>query len=81
MLPQVTKNIPVQNKQAVKENEIVKKEVEAIRFLLGNGGRILLRESGTEPLIRVMVEAQSEEECYEYVMRVVNVIKKEGLAE
>ena len=81
MLPQVTKNIRVQNKQAVKENELVKKEVEAISLLLGKSGRILLRESGTEPLIRVMVEAQSEDECYEYVMRVVNVIKKEGLAE
>ena len=81
MLPQVTKNIRVQNKQAVKENQLVKKEVEAISLLLGKAGRILLRESGTEPLIRVMVEAQSEDECYEYVMRVVNVIKKEGLAE
>ncbi len=80
MLPQVTKNIRVQNKQAVKENISVKKEVEAISTLLGASGRILLRESGTEPLIRVMVEASSEEECYEYVMRVVNVIKREGLA-
>jgi len=80
MLPQVIKNVRVENKQAVKDNSAVQKEVEAVRLLLGNKGRILLRESGTEPLIRVMVEAVSEEECNECVDRVVDVIRGEGLA-
>ena len=46
---------------------------------LGNTGRILLRASGTEPLIRVMVEAEKEETCAEYAAEVIAVMKKEGL--
>lgn len=79
MLPQVIKNIRVDNKQAVKENLAVQKEVEAVRSYLGSKGRILLRESGTEPLIRIMVEAVSEEECNTCVDRVADVIREEGL--
>ena len=79
MLPQVTKSIRVENKRAVTENLAVKRELEEIRAILGKGGRILLRESGTEPVIRIMVEAQSGEECGEYIDRLALVIKKEGL--
>ena len=46
---------------------------------MGDGGRILVRESGTEPLIRVMVEAESDETCHKYVDDVVKVIEAEGL--
>ena len=81
MLPQITKNVRVQSKRAVMENPAVIKEVEGIGLLLSSKGRILLRESGTEPVIRIMVEAESEEECYQYIMRVVSVIKDEGLME
>lgn len=45
---------------------------------LGDTGRILVRESGTEPVVRVMVEAESEEICQKYVDMVVNVIKENG---
>ena len=47
---------------------------------LGDEGRILVRESGTEPVVRVMVEAQSDEICHEYVLKVVNTIKEKGYA-
>ena len=47
---------------------------------LGDDGRILVRESGTEPLIRVMVEAQTDEICHEHVLKVVNLIKEKGYA-
>ena len=79
MLPQVTKNLPVKSKRAVMENSVVTKEVEAVKSLLEGRGRILLRESGTEPLIRIMVEAESYEECENYAHRVAKIIKNEGL--
>ena len=46
---------------------------------LGDDGRILVRESGTEPVIRVMVEAATDELCEKYVDQVIEVIKAEGL--
>ena len=52
----------------------------SISAALGEDGRILLRESGTEPVIRVMVEAQSDELCAKYVDEMVQVIREEGLA-
>ena len=53
--------------------------VEAAARALGTEGRILVRESGTEPLIRVMVEARTEEICAEHVTNVVKVMEAEGL--
>jgi phosphoglucosamine mutase len=81
MLPQVTKNVRVANKAAVRANEAVQKAVEAVRERLGDAGRILLRESGTEPVMRVMVEAPSETQCNACVDEVVDVIRDEGLAQ
>ena len=52
--------------------------VKKVEEVLGEDGRILLRESGTEPVIRVMVEASSDELCRQYVDEVVAVIKKKG---
>ncbi len=80
MLPQVTRNIRVADKAAVRENAAVQAAVESVKAQLGKTGRILLRESGTEPLIRVMVEAPSERECGEYADGVIDVIRCEGLA-
>ena len=54
------------------------REVEAVADELGNTGRILVRDSGTEPLVRVMVEAESKEQCQTLAERVVNVIKDKG---
>lgn len=80
MFPQVLKNIRVKNKSAVKANAAVQAEVAAVAAELGNSGRVLLRESGTEPVIRVMVEATTEMICEKMVDRVIRVIINEGLA-
>lgn len=80
MYPQLLKNVKVENKAAVTGNAHVQEEKERITAALGEDGRILLRESGTEPVIRVMVEAQSDELCAKYVDEMVQVIREEGLA-
>ena len=77
--PQILRNVRVADKIAARENPRVKEAVEAAARALGTDGRILVRESGTEPLIRVMVEAGTEEICAEHVDRVVKVIESEGL--
>ena len=79
--PQVLKNVRVKDKKAAQADELVKKAVEQVAEKLGDTGRILVRESGTEPVIRVMVEALSEETCEEYVDEVIGVIKNQGYAE
>ena len=58
----------------------VKAAVEKVAEALGNDGRILVRESGTEPVVRVMVEAGSQELCVKYVDEVIEVIKSKGYA-
>ena len=80
MLPQVMKNVRVADKAAVRNNARVQKSVEDVRVKLGDTGRILLRESGTEPVIRVMVEASTEGICRTCVDEVIDVIRTEGLA-
>lgn len=78
--PQVLENVRVKDKKAAQEDSEVKAAVAAAEAALGNSGRILVRESGTEPLVRVMVEAGSEEECRRYVDSVTSVIKARGYA-
>ncbi|MBR3599974.1 MAG: phosphoglucosamine mutase [Lachnospiraceae bacterium] len=76
--PQLLKNLRVTSKPEVaadQDVQAVKKEIEA---QLGEDGRILLRESGTEPVIRVMVEAESDELCEKYVNQMVQVIDSKG---
>ena len=80
MYPQLLKNVKVEDKAAVTGNARVQAEKERISTALGEDGRILLRESGTEPVIRVRVEAQSDELCAKYVDEMVQVIREEGLA-
>jgi len=80
MLPQVMKNVRVEDKSAVRENKAVLAAMDAVRERLGDTGRILLRESGTEPVVRVMVEAPTDAICQECVDGVVAVIRAEGLA-
>lgn len=77
--PQILRNVRVADKKAARENPKVKEAVEAAARALGTEGRILVRESGTEPLIRVMVEAGTEDICAEYVNSVVKVLEAEGL--
>ena len=80
IFPQVLVNVKVKNKAEAQADEMVQAAVKAVSDKLGNTGRILVRESGTEPLIRVMVEAESEETCRAYVDEVVEVIRKQGHA-
>ena len=77
--PQILRNVRVADKVAARENPKVKEAVETAARALGTDGRILVRESGTEPLIRVMVEAGTEDICAEHVDIVVKVIEAEGL--
>lgn len=77
--PQLLKNVRVTDKKTARDNPAVKKAVEEAAASLGSDGRILVRESGTEPLIRVMVEAATNELCGKYVDQVVTVLEKENL--
>ena len=79
--PQVLKNVRVKDKEAAQADRDVQAEVQTVSDALGDTGRILVRPSGTEPLIRVMVEAPTDEICGKYVAQVVEMIEKKGLAE
>ena len=78
--PQVLKNVNVADKAAAQNDPDVRAAVAAVAAKLGDTGRILVRESGTEPKIRVMVEAESMETCQELVDSVVDVIRRKGHA-
>ena len=72
--PQVLENVRVTDKKAAQDDESVQAAVKA----LGDTGRILVRESGTEPVVRVMVEAPDHDTCQKYVSQVVEIIKSRG---
>lgn len=75
--PQRLVNVRVIDKHKVLENEKVKKAIQEAEEEMKGNGRILVRPSGTEPLVRVMAEAPTEEECNRYVEKIVNVVKEE----
>jgi phosphoglucosamine mutase len=75
-LPQVLVNIPTANPTAVVESPEIQAEVAAVTAELGDGGRVLLRASGTEPLVRVMVEATDEDLAHEVVSRLSAVVER-----
>ena len=77
--PQLLKNVRVADKQEARENSAVKEVIEMVEKELGDEGRILVRESGTEPVIRVMVEASDEALCEKYVNQVIDVMTRQGL--
>ena len=79
--PQVLKNVRVKSKPEAQNDPDVQAAVKAVSEALGDEGRILVRESGTEPVIRVMVEAGSDEICEKYVDQVIEVIKAKGHVE
>ena len=81
IFPQLLKNVRVKDKRTALDNEAVQKAIEQTAEELGSDGRILVRESGTEPVIRVMVEAASDEICEKYVDGVVKIFEQEGLCE
>lgn len=76
--PQVLKNVRVKDKTAAQDDEAVQAEVAKVTELLGSDGRILLRQSGTEPVVRVMVEAPDNETCERYVDQVIEVMRQQG---
>ena len=76
IFPQLLKNVRVKDKKTVLDNAAVQAAVEKAAEELGTDGRILIRESGTEPVIRVMVEAASDEICEKYVDSVVEAISQ-----
>ena len=78
--PQVLINVRVKDKKAAQADADVQAAVDAVAAELGNTGRILVRESGTEPLVRVMVEAPDQELCQALAQRVVDMIKQKGHA-
>ena len=77
--PQLLKNVRVADKKTARENPAVVAAIAQVTEELGDNGRILVRESGTEPVIRVMVEAETNELCAQYVKQVIDVICSEGL--
>ncbi|MDD6827520.1 MAG: phosphoglucosamine mutase [Oscillospiraceae bacterium] len=80
IFPQLLKNVRVTDKNDTMNDADVLASVKKVEEALGNNGRILVRGSGTEPLVRVMVEAESDEICAKYVDEVIAVIKSKGYA-
>lgn len=76
--PQLLENVKVVDKKPVMEDAEVLAAVDAVAEKLGDNGRVLLRESGTEPVVRVMVEAETDEICKDCVTSVVQIIKAKG---
>lgn len=76
--PQVLKNVRVHDKKTAQDDLDVQAEVQKVSDALGDTGRILLRQSGTEPVVRVMVEAETDAICEKYVDQVIDVMKARG---
>ncbi len=76
--PQVLLNVAVKDKEAAQKDEDVVAAVKRIEEKLADGGRILVRASGTEPLVRIMVEAESEKLCKTYTKEIAEVLRKKG---
>ena len=78
LYPQLTKNLRVKDKDAVMGDAGVKAALSEVEALIGGKGRALLRKSGTEPLIRIMIESESEEACAAYADRIARAIEEGG---
>jgi phosphoglucosamine mutase len=78
LYPQITKNLHVKNKSAVISDEVVKEKIKEVEKLIDKKGRVLLRESGTEPVVRIMVECDNRDMCNLYVDMISNVITERG---
>ena len=76
--PQVLINVRVKDKKTAQDDPNVQAAVQAVADELGDTGRILVRESGTEPLVRVLVEAPGKDQCQGLAQRVVDVIIAQG---
>ena len=81
LFPQHQESVRVKSKEAAAEDAAVRRRIEEIGEELRDSGRILLRKSGTEPVIRIMVEAETEECCKKYVAEMIALIRSRGLCE
>lgn len=80
--PQKLVNVKVTDKYHVLENEKIKSVIDEVEREMAGNGRVLVRPSGTEPLVRVMVEAQTAEDCSRFVSRIAGAVEAEmGLRE
>ena len=77
--PQVLRNARVTDRDEAMQNEVFQNAIEEVTAALGDTGRLLVRKSGTEPLLRVMVEAPTEELCQEHVNRMLDALKEQNL--
>lgn len=75
--PQLLVNVRVADKEKAMENEQVKKVIQEVEAEMNGNGRVLVRPSGTEPLVRIMAEASTEEACRAYVERIADVVRRE----
>ena len=78
LYPQHIVNVRVKDKQAVMNDKVVLEELEAVEKLINGNGRALLRQSGTEPVIRIMIEAETQALCEEYADMIAKVVKERG---
>lgn len=78
LYPQITKSVRVTSKSAVVSDPEVQKKFNEVNDAIGGKGRALLRESGTEPVVRIMVESETEELCNDFITKICTVIKKRG---
>lgn len=74
--PQLLKNLRVEDKNAMMTNEAILAVIAEVEAEMNGKGRVLVRPSGTEPLVRVMVEAETEELCESYVERILAIVEK-----
>lgn len=74
--PQKLKNIKVKDKETALHHPVILEEIARVEKELGETGRVLVRPSGTEPLIRVMVEAETEEACEKYVDELIDIVDR-----
>ncbi len=75
IFPQLLKNVKVQDKVKALADEKVQQAIKEVEEVLGDNGRVLVRESGTEPLVRVMVEAETDALCHKYVKKIAELLK------
>ena len=78
LYPQYTKNIYVKNKDKAVEDKEVLNAVKSVEDMISGNGRVLLRKSGTEPVVRVMIECEDERKCEEYADLISDMIEKRG---